>query len=200
MKPIQKILTTALWVLMVLVMVSVIGAQWFRGQARRDLPVLAAAPPFEMVDQDGRQVTAESLKGKPWIADFVFTHCAGPCPAMTLQMGTIEKTIDAPDLQFVSFSVDPERDTADVLKKYAEQFKADQPRWRFLTGSKDAVFAVAKGMLLTAIPAQEENPIIHDERFVLVDRAGNIRGFYHAKDPQKMTQLKEDAAALADER
>src|SRR5678816_221886 len=98
MRPIQKILTTMLWVLMVLVMVSVIGAQWFRGQSRRDLPVLAAAPAFEMVDQDGKAVTAASLKGKPWIADFVFTHCAGPCPARTSKMAGSEKTIDAPDL------------------------------------------------------------------------------------------------------
>src|SRR6188508_629931 len=104
MKPIQKILTTTLWVLMVLAMVSVIGAQWFRGQARRDLPVLAPVPAFDMIDQDGKKVSAADLKGKPWIADFVFTHCAGPCPTMTVQMATMQRTIAAPDLQYISFS------------------------------------------------------------------------------------------------
>jgi cytochrome oxidase Cu insertion factor (SCO1/SenC/PrrC family) len=199
MKPIQKVLTTSLWVLMVLIMVSVIGAQWFRAQARRDLPVLASAPSFELVDQNEQHVTLASLSGKPWIADFVFTHCAGPCPAMTQKMAELQKSLGDAGVRFVSFSVDPERDTPAALKKYAADFAADESSWQFLTGSKDAVFGIARGMLLTALPANEENPIIHDERFVLIDSAGKIRGFYHAQDAEKIAALKDDAARLASE-
>ena len=200
MKPFQKVLTTSLWVLMVLIMVSVIGAQWFRGQSRRELPVLASAPVFELVDQDNRTVTLESLRGKPWVADFIFTHCAGPCPTMTLQMAELRKTLGHADVGLVSFSVDPQRDTPQVLKEYATRFGADESSWRFLTGAKGEVFDVARGMLLTALPATEESAIIHDERFVLIDADGNIRGFYHSKDAQQMAALREDAAALVTER
>lgn len=199
MKPMQKVLMGSLWVLMVLIMVSAIGAQWYRGRGRNELPVLASAPPFELVDQNEKPVTLASLSGHVWIADFVFTHCAGPCPVMTQKMANLQKNLTGSDVRFISFSVDPTRDTPIVLKKYAQDFHADESSWHFLTGSPDAVYAIARGMLITALPAQADNPIIHDERFVLVDSQGQIRGFYHAADPEKLTALKDDAAALANE-
>src|SRR5436305_11443108 len=114
MKPVQKALTTGLWVVFVLAMVTVIGAGlWARGRMRvgenaidlsdmdsgaeasqRDaLPPIAEVPPFSLLDQDNKPLTRDALLGKPWVASFVFTHCAGPCPMMTQKMSTLQSSI-----------------------------------------------------------------------------------------------------------
>ncbi|HYO10439.1 MAG TPA: SCO family protein [Tepidisphaeraceae bacterium] len=198
MKPAQKVLTTILWALTVLIMVSVIGAGlWRKGQ--RELPDLGAAPAFELTDQDDRPVTLASLRGKPFVGNFVFTRCGGPCPMMTSKMATLQKTLPAPDLQFLSISVDPATDTPAVLKAYAGKYGADESRWKFLTGAPDAVYATARGFFLTALPANDKNPIIHDERFVLVDATGKIRGYYHSNNEAEVARLKQDAVVLAED-
>jgi protein SCO1/2 len=207
MRPVQKILTSILWGLMVLAMVSVIGAGlWRRGggtpnkpgssEAAGDLPVLTSVPSFDLVDQDKQPTTLATLAGKPWIADFVFTSCAGPCPVMTGKMASLRKDLPA-DVRLVSFTVDPEHDTPAVLKAYAAKFDGDEPRWRFVTGQKETIYRVAAGMFLTAIPATADAPIIHDEHFVLIDGDGKVRGMYHSKDLESLAALKRDAGALA---
>ena len=210
MKPFQKILMSALWVLMVLIMVSVIGAGlWRRGRGEGILAAatgndddspIASVPEFSLVDQNSRPVTLTSLAGKPWIADLIFTRCAGPCPIMTAEMKSLQKALASSDLRFVSISVDPKQDTPDVLKEYAKKFGADESRWLFLTGTDDAVYATARGLLLPADPAKGSEPIIHSTKFVLVDAAGKIRRYYSSANADEMTALKRDAAALASNR
>jgi cytochrome oxidase Cu insertion factor (SCO1/SenC/PrrC family) len=210
MRPIQKILMSALWVLMVLIMVSVIGAGlWRRGSAGGILAaaaggndddndsVIASVPDFSLVDQDNRPVTLASLAGKPWIADLIFTHCAGPCPIMTAQMASLQKPLAGSDLRFVSISVDPKQDTPAVLKQYAKKFAADESRWLFLTGDEQAIYTTARGLLLPADPAKGDEPIIHSTKFVLVDATGKIRKYYSSANTDDMAALKRDAASLA---
>jgi protein SCO1/2 len=199
MKPFQKVLMTSVWVLLVLAMVSVIGAQWWRQQKKSDLPLLGAAPPFELVDQDSQPTTNKTLLGKPWIANFVFTHCAGPCPVMTQKMAALQQQINSPHVRFVSFSVDPQRDTPAVLKEYGQRHGADQ-RWKFLTGNQDTIAATSKGMLL-ALDTGDGQPtsITHSTKFVLVDPEGNIRQYYDSTSQGQMAALVRDATALARE-
>src|SRR5438874_1101127 len=146
MKPVQKILMSVLWVMTVLIMVSVIGASLWRRRPASEVPVLSDAPAFSLVDQDSKPLTLASMAGKPFVADFIFTHCAGPCPIMTAKMAALTKDLPG-DIHFVSFSVDPERDTPTRLKEYAKQINADESRWHFLTGRQDAISAVAAGMM-----------------------------------------------------
>jgi cytochrome oxidase Cu insertion factor (SCO1/SenC/PrrC family) len=223
MKPAQKVLTTLLWIVFVLAMVSVIGAglwnhsrlagsgvsasdpddpadspiQGLRVSQRTSLEPIADLPPFNLIDQDARRVTRETLAGKVWIAAFIFTRCAGPCPMMTSKMAMLQKAIDDPTVSFVSFSVDPEFDRPAVLKSYAKTYGADETRWRFLTGDKDEIFALAKAMLVSAMPASEQNPIIHSEKLILVDSTGKMRNTYDSKDPAAIERLKADVATLA---
>ena len=202
MRPVQKVLTTLLWGCCVLAMVSVIGAGLWRrhdSAAEEDLPVLGEVPAFSLLDQDGHTVRPQTLKGKPWLATFVFTRCAGPCPVITGKMAAFQRSIKAPNLEFVSFSVDPAYDTPAVLKEYAAKFGADETRWHFLTGEKDAVMATARRMFITALPATKDQPIIHSEKFILVDAAGKIRGYYDNNDAQEMAQLPTDAQRLAED-
>jgi len=193
----------------VLAMVSVIGANLMRDRASAGagedagaLRHLGNAPAFSLIDQNERPVTLESLKGKPFIADFIFTKCAGPCPVMSATMKTLRKKVPA-DVNFVSFSVDPKQDRPAVLREYAAIFSTDDARWHFLTVAKPedaaAMYTLARGMLLTATPADARNPILHDKHFVLVDSAGEIRGFYDSDDKSQMDQLITDASALLHE-
>jgi len=206
----QKILTGALWGLLVLVMVTVIGAGWWKrnryGSAHssdfnelesllKPGEVLFTAPAFSLVDQNNQPVTDQTLRGKPWIAAFIFTHCAGPCPMMSANMAKLQKRVPSPDLKLISFTVDPQRDTPEVLKQYAKNFDADETRWSFLTGSAEAMTAVAKGMLLPFAPASAEADITHSTKFLLVDKDGGVRGVYDS-DAEGLERLATDAAKL----
>jgi cytochrome oxidase Cu insertion factor (SCO1/SenC/PrrC family) len=210
MKPAQKVLTTVLWALTVLAMVGMIGAGLWKGRDREGdgvvtgpvevtndrLAVLGQVPAFSLIDQNSKSLTLESLRGKPWIATFVFTRCAGPCPVMTAKMGVLQKSLPA-NVDLVSVSVDPTNDTPSVLKEYAAKYAADESRWHFLTGDPDAIYAFARGMMITAVPATQEKPIIHSERFILVGPDGDIRGYYSNNDEKEMANLKLDAETLA---
>jgi protein SCO1/2 len=202
----QKILTTALWGLLVLV--SVIGAGLWKQESRSthetyvelDPPekpgeTLFSVPAFSLVDQNNQTVTDQTLRGKPWVAAFIFTQCAGPCPMMSANMAKLQQRVPSPDLRLISFTVDPVRDTPEVLKRYAESFGADESRWSFLTGSTQAMQEVAAGMKIAAVPATENEPITHGTKFLLVDQDGGVRGIY-ASDAEGMEKLSTDATAL----
>jgi protein SCO1/2 len=92
--------------------------------------------------------------------------------------------------------VDPARDTPAVLKEYAQRYQADLSRWHFLTGTSPQMFQTARQMRLTALPATEKDPILHDVHFVLIDGDGNVRGIYDSQLPAAMKKLVEDAKYL----
>jgi len=195
----QKIITTVLWSVLVVAMLGVVGTGLWAKFRPDPLPVLYASPTFSLTDQDAKPFASESLRGKTWVAAFIFTHCPGVCPTMTMKMQALQEAVPDRNVQLVSFSVDPERDTPAVLKEYAARFDADASRWHFLTGDKKALFDVAAGMKLTAAPAGALGPdIVHAEKLLLIDGEGRVRGAYDSKDDQEMKKLAADAAALAD--
>src|SRR4051812_13351016 len=156
------------------------------------LPVLFNAPAFKLLDQNDAAFTQEQLRGRPYVAAFVFTHCAGPCPMMFGKMARMQETIADKDVRLVTFTVDPERDTPAVLKQKLTDMSADEKRWVFLTGDKASVDAVARGMLQPK--AQEgDSPLLHSENFLLFDGQGRCRGIYHSKDDAATEKLKGDA-------
>ena len=202
MKLAPKVLTMLLLGGAMLVLVGVIGAGlWCHGSGRaanEELPVLGNVPAFQFHDQEDKPVTLASLRGSPWIADFIFTRCPSSCPMMTGKMAALQKSLPR-QVKFVSFSVDPEHDTPAVLKEYAQRYSADASRWKFLTGDQDAILAQARGMHLTALPATAGQPIMHDGRFLLIDGQGHIRGAYRSEDPQELAALDRHAQRLVAE-
>src|ERR1700756_190525 len=113
-----------------------------------EIPVFYTLPDFSLIDQNGNRVTLHDLAGKVWVADFIFTNCGGTCPLMTDKMRKLQEALP-PDIYFVSFTVDPTRDTPKVLAAYAEEHRADRGRWMFLTGDKEALYDVCvKGFKL----------------------------------------------------
>lgn len=163
------------------------------------LPTYDPAPAFSLTDSDNNTLTSQALIGHPWVCNFIYTMCPGPCSKMTANMVALQKAVPGPDIRFVSFSLDPTFDKPAVLKKYAKNMGGDPDRWHLLTGSAEALYAVARGLHLTAIPATGNNPIQHDERFLLIDASGHVRGIYSSNDPEKMTQLEADLKQLASE-
>jgi protein SCO1 len=204
--PQQRRLTIALWAVLVLVMAGVIGAGvWTHFRDGRDiadgppLPVLFDAPAFSLTTQANTALTDQALHGHVYIADFVFTQCAGPCRPMTIKMAELQKAIPNPAVRFVSFSVDPTHDTPGVLTDYAKQFGADY-RWSFLTGGQQAIFDVARGMKVTA--ELRPDGLLHATYFLLVDASGCVRGAYNAQGDsadQRLKQLVDDVAKLVAE-
>ena len=207
----QRIITTALWSVLVLTMVAVVGrGMWSSGPAAREisasndapigehgLPLLFSTPEFELIDQNGKPFKSSQLKGNVWVAAFIFTKCPGACPMMTRKLATLQNAVPKQNVQIVTFSVDPKNDTPAVLKEYATRLKADESRWHLLTGEEDAIFKAAAGLNLSASPAKDGQAVQHAEQFLLVDAAGQVRGIYNSNQDDKLKELARDADRLA---
>jgi len=146
------------------------------------LPSPLPGPEFQLTNQNEEKLGSADLKGKVWVADFVFTNCGGPCPIMTQKMVALAKRVQNPNVRFVSFSVDPERDTPAVLRQYAKDRGATDPRIHFLTGPTAQIQAVAQTMLLPFIPSAKGQQILHAERFVILDQQGQLRATFNPMD------------------
>ena len=158
------------------------------------LPIIGSIPEFEFVDSDGELVSLNTLKGKVWVADFIFTTCTMACPMMTGNMNIIHKKYKKnDDLRLVSISVYPEYDTPEVLKKYAAQYEANTEKWHFLTGKEAAVKKVIKDGFKMG---DYEDIIFHSEKFALVDKNGLIRSYYNGMKTEDMNKLKKDIDRL----
>ena len=154
------------------------------------LPVIGGIPDFEFIDSEGRDVGLSTLKGKVWVADFIFTTCTMACPIMTGNMNIIHKKYKKnDDIRLVSISVYPEYDTPEVLKKYASQYEANTDTWHFLTGNESTVKEVIKDGFKIG---DYEDIIFHSEKFALVDRNGMIRAYYNGMKSEDMKKLKKD--------
>ncbi|MDB5294718.1 MAG: photosynthetic protein synthase [Phycisphaerales bacterium] len=201
----QKIFTTCLWGVLLLAMAGVVAGKLFwarnpdgsRGLAGGGPEVLFPAAEFRLTDQDAKPFGNAELKGRPYVAAFVFTTCGSICPRMTTQMAALQKDLPA-EVQLVSFSVDPKHDTPEVLKRYAATYKADESRWHFLTGEREAVVKVVGEMKLPFKDEQAgDHPILHSERLLLIDGDNRIRGTYLSHEPDALKKLVADAKYLA---
>jgi protein SCO1/2 len=150
------------------------------------LPVIGQIADFTLTNQDGQATTLAALTNHVWVADIIFTRCAGPCPRMTCQMKSVQDGL-TPDsnVRLVTLTTDPDYDSPEILKRYGQRFGADFNRWTFLTGTKDGVAGMAAGSLkLGSTPvasADQKGPVdlfIHTTIFVLVDKHANLRGIF----------------------
>jgi len=170
----------------------------FAGCGGGELPVLGSVPRFMLTERSGNAVRASDLEGSVWIAGFIFTRCPDVCPALTQRMAGLEKKLDGSDpVRLVSFSVDPAHDTPDVLREYAERAGASDD-WLFLTGPRDEIASILKDGFKVAFAddGPPTAPITHSDRLVLVDRALQIRGYYHGRDSEDLARLTRDATSL----
>ena len=157
------------------------------------LPVFGPAPDFSLTERSGKVLVKKNLEGRPWVADFIFTSCAGQCPFMSLEMKKLQTLFSREkNLRFVSFSVDPQRDTPPVLSEYADRYGAEKEKWFFLTGPQKEINRILAGSFLNRV----EEPAMHSTRFLLMDGTGQIRGYYDPSEPEGMRQLIHDIQIL----
>jgi protein SCO1/2 len=148
------------------------------------LPKLFPVPSTTLIDEHGKRVNLEAMKGHVTVYDFIFTNCTGVCPIMSMNMRALTKKVakDAP-VRFVSISVDPARDTPEALRNYAKRFRSDD-RWIFLTGDRDTIVDLSvKGFKLAAgDPQPGAEPLLHSSKFAVADKEGVIREYYGGTD------------------
>ena len=158
-------------------------------------------PEFSLTSEEGTTVTRANLINKVTIADFIFTSCAGICPTMSTKMSQLQTQLkDNPLALCISFSVDPEADTPEILKGYGENYGAINGRWMFLTGNKKEIYTLSRNgfHLGLDVDTTDTNAIIHSQKFVLIDRHAVIRGYYDSDDESAMTQLVLDTKSLTE--
>jgi len=157
-------------------------------------------PPFRLTTDRDTPFTQDDLRGKVWVANFIFTRCPDVCPVLTARMRDLQKALveGSAAVSLVSFSVDPGHDTPDVLRTYAASHGAG-PGWDFVTGPRDAIARLLQEGFHVAFAddGPPAGPITHSDRFALVDRELRIRGYYHGSDPEDLRRLTDDARRLA---
>jgi protein SCO1/2 len=191
----------AFWVILLLV-----GFSWPIGRAvlthlPPPPPKLGQVPDFHLLDQRGQPFTPLDVRGRVWVAGFVFTRCPSVCPALTQQMKEIQHRTKnlGETFQLVSFSVDPAYDTPEVLSAYAKEQGLKLDRWRFVTGETATMQAVVRqGFKILMEDAPPDNPIdvAHGTHVALVDADGAIRGYYDTSDAERVKELLRDAGLL----
>lgn len=203
----KRILRAFLWSVLALVITAIVVAniKSFVYQPRETsesesplsrLAVHHQLPDFNLTNQRGHAMSLSDLSGKVWVADFIFTSCPTICPPMTDEMVRLQNEFASEsELRFVSFSVDPERDTPAVLSRYADDFGVDGSRWAFLTGEKTSIYRLAHDGFNLAT-GHRGSEILHSTRFVLVDRQGKVRGYYDSRSKANLQRLRRDIKTL----
>ena len=162
------------------------------------LEKLAPVPEFTLNDQTGAPFGSTELKGKIWVANFIFTRCKGPCPLIITRMaelnGKLKKIHDG--VKLTSFTVDPEHDTPKALAAFGQNLAANPADWKFLTGSPEAINAIVVKGLLQPLAKEPDGTPAHSQRFVIVDGEGWIRGFQDGEDPEVVQKLMVDIGEL----
>jgi len=163
------------------------------------LPSYGVVPGFTLTDQNGAAFSSVmALQNRVWVADFIFTNCPGPCPRMSSQMHQVQTALSAnAGARFVSFTVDPARDTPPVLAAYAGHFEAAPGKWFFLTGPLPALENLSRNVFKLS---DVDGSLEHSTRFVLVDRSSQIRGYYLSSEPDAIPHLIADAKRLLAEK
>lgn len=149
--------------------------------------------PFTMTNQNGQTITEKDYENKVYVADFFFTTCPSICPIMTKNMFSLQEKLKTkyPEVKLLSYSVTPEIDTIEQLKRYAIENKVDDKIWNLVTGDKKEIYTLARKSYLVVQNDGNGGPhdMIHTENFVLIDKENRIRGYYDGTDINEMDRL-----------
>ena len=169
------------------------------GKKRRDT-VWHQISNFSFTNQLNETVYADSLKNKILIVDFFFTRCPNPCPTMTRNMKKMQDAYKKNDtlIHFISFSVDPARDSVEALKRYADKYGVKHNNWWFLTGEKQAIYDLAFNEFKAAVVdgGEVDTSFLHTNKFYLLDKKRVIRGWYDGTDSAALSKLARDISLL----
>ena len=183
--------------------------------SKEDLVKFEKVPHFEFIDQDKKIISNKDFEDKVYIVEFFFTSCPTICPKMNANMVKIQNEFYGnPEFGIASFSIDPNHDTPEILKAYAQEKGATLKNWHFMTGDKDEIYTFSNDgfRLYVGENADVEGGFEHSGLFALIDKDGFIRSrtvktgenenpikFYNGLDAKEIQWLKEDIAVLLKE-
>ncbi len=192
-RTLQWIVWSALGLIVLALLAGFVRQQWKAAERKGGtaLERYNQVPDFTLTERSGQPLdSAKELKGKVWLASFFFTACPGPCLRMNGRLQEIQHELNHDkhgDVRIVSFSINPEMDTPEVLRKYAERFHASEDHWYFLTGERQKIYDLARNIFQFTVKKVDDptdlNAYIHNTRIALVDRDGTIRGSYDVTMP-----------------
>lgn len=165
-----------------------------RESARSEPPPGLMVPEFRLTERSGQEFTSSSLAGQVWVASFFFTKCPGACLRLNSAIAEIRQELGAAPVTFVSITVDPETDTPEILRKYADHYGADPQGWLFLTGTLPQIKQLAEQSFQVSVER-----VTHSDRLILIDRTGRVRGTYRGTDPQEVTRFKQRLGELVED-
>jgi protein SCO1/2 len=198
-------LAVRMWMSLVLVLVGAYGAYsfWRHADAHSAESGAGDAVPAEDIvlavhqvdagaladlkftDSEGKPFTLKQLEGKVWVGSFFFSSCPYTCRQLNTAIMGLQKELKDQDVTFVSFTVDPDNDTPEVLKNYAATFEADPKRWLFVNGPFDDTQKICNQLFQLPIQGKA-----HSERMALIDRDGKLRGTYYALSAEGIASFK----------
>jgi protein SCO1/2 len=158
--------------------------------------------PFSFVDQDSATITNATFKDKIYVADFFFTSCRTICPKMKTQMKRVyDATANDSDVRLLSHTIDPEYDSVELLRNYANMLGVSSDRWHFVTGSRDSIYKIAQTSYLSTANKDQSEPdgFIHSGAFLLIDKHQRIRGKYDGTRETDVDRLLKDIEKLKKE-
>ncbi len=168
----------------------------------KDIPdtIYHSLPDFNLTDQDGKTVSLKAFDGKIFIVGFFYTHCTNVCNQVNTNVEQLVSNYEKNKMvNFVSITVDPERDSGKVLKNYADNFKAVSPKWLFLTGDTSTIYTLArKGFLVNALQTAKDD-FIYSDKLVLIDEEKRIRGYYTGASTDDVNRLNDEIKVLLSE-
>ncbi len=155
---------------------------------------------FKLTGEMGHTITLDSFKHKVFVANFFYATCPGICKKMNMELERATKNFkDNPYIKFVSYTVDPMRDTVPVLANYAKMHDAVPYQWYFLTGDKKEIYNLALKSYFAAVDDSAGNNFVHTQNMALVDTAGYLRGFYSGTDSADVDRMVVDIKLLLKE-
>jgi protein SCO1/2 len=158
------------------------------------IPTYGVVPDFHLIEASHKQLSRASLQGQVWVASFLFTSCAGTCPAMANRNRLLQSVMPE-GVKLISISVDPERDTPEVLMKWGKRYGRDPQKWLLATGD----FLRIRKLMIEGFHLQGDDPFNHSNGFALVDGRGFLRGYYDSLNEEDMTRLIRDSALVLKE-
>lgn len=194
------------WLILAVVLAAIYGAYsvWrvkqhtmSPGEVPSAATTAAKIPPLErftLTDQAGGPFDSDSLRGKVWVGSFFFTNCPAICWRMNQALAAIQQADGSADVHYVSITCDPDNDNPAALAKYAEHFKADPQRWKFLTGDFKLIRRIGNDFFQVAVDKGT-----HSDRAFVVDRQGHVRGRFRVTEPDQLELLKKLLDTVASE-
>src|SRR5690606_1189108 len=169
-------------IFLILILLGVFSIFWFlKNQSKGKLFEVMEVPGFEFTDQNENRISNRDMLGKVYVVEFFFTNCPTICPIMNQNLKEVEREINNQDFGVISITIDPKRDTPEVLKEHQNKLKIENPNWHFLTGERNYIYELSKAFnIYMGEDESTAEGLNHSGKLALIDKKGKIRSRFNS--------------------